>query len=246
MIDLHTHIAFGLDDGCETEQEAVSVLNYAKQNGTDSVVFTPHFGKKSLFFGDSPKAYFKRITERVQNAALNSTGVKIYSGAEIFCDDDILNQIKSGGVITLNGSRYALIEFDFHEYPEEIKKFVSAFLQNGYIPVIAHAERYRAFFKEPQAVKELAKSGAVIQVNAESLTNNTFFDWCDTAHLLLKSGLVDVVASDAHGLYGRGPDLSLAHEQISLKTSLDYADLLLSENPANILQNKTVFKGEIK
>ena len=119
-----------------------------------------------------------------------------------------------------------------------MRECVEALLEEGYIPIIAHTERYLYLQHNAHVVKELGELGCIIQVNANSLIcggiRQRFADW------IFRNSLADVVASDAHNMFTRTPNLSLAYEELSHRYSFTYAQKLLETNPFDIVSGKAI------
>lgn len=118
----------------------------------------------------------------------------------------------------------------------KLEKLVSC----GYVPVVAHPERYGFVVENPEAVRRIRSAGGLIQLNSSSLTGDFGRFIQKTADIIIRSGLADFVASDAHSQYSRTPDLARVHELICGNISYDYADILLKINPAKALKNETI------
>lgn len=238
MLDIHCHICYGSDDGAENLETAVEMVSLAYERGTDGIAATPH--------SDVPGAYENHWNEALRTKILTlrealrerEIPVEIYPGQEIFCTNRTVRLLSEGKLITLNHSRYPLVEFDFYEPVESAYSKMRALAAEGYVPVVAHPERYAFVSEEEDAVFKLKAIGCLLQVNKGSLEGrfgrNAFF----ASRRLMELRLADAVASDAHSPYMRTPNMLHTHELICEEYSYDYADLLLEENPRRILCNR--------
>ncbi len=240
MYDLHCHILYGVDDGADTLRESVEMAQLAFEGGTKVIVATPHCnipGTNQNLWEDNLKSRFYEVKKAVEKAGIP---IEFLPGQEIFCQAGTLELLKSGKIITLNNSRYPLVEFKFEESGEMVIAKLKKLMSEGYVPVIAHPERYKFIAKDFDSLVKIKKLGCIIQVNKGSF-KGTFGRTAQTlAYNMLESQMVDVVASDGHGPFVRTPFMSDIHEIISEMYTTDYADLLLMENPKAILDNKTV------
>lgn len=241
MVDIHCHILYGVDDGSDDLAETVEMLRLAERGGTVKVIATPH----SNVPGSYRNYWCAELESRL--ALINSelkregVGIEVYPGQEIFTTPETAGLLREGKLITLNGSRYALVEFDFYEYSVEAYAMLGQIKAEGYVPIVAHPERYAFVCEEDDAAMRLKDLGCLLQVNKGSLKGSFGMRAKREAYRLLDDGLADFVASDAHSPYVRTPFLADAHEAISVMYSRDYADMLFKTNPSLVLENKEIF-----
>lgn len=233
MIDIHTHITYGIDDGADDFGEALELIDKAVQNGTNGIVLTPHYPNKVFGIDRSKAEYLEHINAVIARLSVERPNVTLYSGAENYCSESTAHLISNGEIITLNNSHYALIEFSERESFEFVSDTVRYMVRHGYIPVIAHAERYLCIDYKPERAKLLKNAGALIQVNARSIMSEGRYYML--ADYLLRHRLADVVASDAHEPYIRSTDISSAIAEMTYRYSSEYLQLLTNDNPNRIL-----------
>ncbi len=240
MIDIHCHILYGVDDGADTIAEALQMAKLAYRSGTRVIVATPHCntpGSTGNFWSDGLKERFVQVKTAIKEAGIP---VQLLSGQEIFAKGDIASLLKSGALITLNGSRYPLIEFPFKERSENVFEKLQSVIAEGFVPVVAHPERYEFVSENFESLIKIKEMGCLVQVNTGSLEGNFGRGAKLNAKKMLNHHVVDVVASDGHSPFLRTPVLADAHEFISVKYSSELADRLLLTNPKAILENKTI------
>ena len=221
-MDMHTHILPGLDDGSQSMDQTRSMLKYASDEGIRVIVATPHFGIRNPGFRIEEA---EQVLSEVQAEADRITpGIRILLGNELLYTEGIVDSLVRGEAKTIGGTSYALVEFRTSDSYDKICKCVQEFKWNGYIPLIAHLERYRCLEGNLSYVENLVRMGAVIQINCRSFmggTNNTdsidqgsrrrglfskksepsgFFleEKTGWARELLRSGMVHLIASDCH------------------------------------------------
>ncbi len=238
MYDIHSHIVYGVDDGAQSLEEAVKMAELASMRGTKGLVATPHTnvpGSYGNFWGTEILEKIKMLREALKE---NYIDVQIFCGQEIFCTSRTAEYLKAGNIITLNNSKYPLVEFDFYEYSDSVYLKLEKIIAEGYVPIVAHPERYAFVGEDEDAAVRLKNMGCLLQVNKGSLSGkfgeNAYF----TARKLLEERLVDVIASDAHSPYMRTTNMIHIHEFVSEEYSQDYADILFKYNPRRILQNR--------
>ncbi len=240
MVDIHCHVLFGVDDGSADLNESVEMMRIAQDGGTFSVFATPHCNIPDAVQNYWCDDFSNRLAQL--NAALSQEGigVKAYSGQEIFATHETARLLNNGSLITLNSSRYALIEFDFEEYSVEAYATLQSIVSLGYVPIVAHPERYGFVYEEDDAARRLKDIGCLLQINKGSLKGSFGMRARKTAYRLLDAELADFIASDAHGPYVRTPFLADARDAVAEIYSEDYAELLFNINPSCILDNKEI------
>jgi len=234
MIDIHTHILPSIDDGPETIEESIELCKVAANDGIKTIVATPH-SKDGVY---ETKSVDILKTVDVLNLKLkeNQIDIKILPGAEVHISEGLVENIKSGDVLTINnGGKFVLFELPFVFIPPGTDTFIFNLKANGIVPIIAHAERISAFQRNPELVDQLVKIGARVQINAHGLTRRANPRERKCAEWLLRNGLVHFIASDTHSLKGRPPILSAAVECASRIVGEVEARELVCHNPEQII-----------
>lgn len=241
MYDIHCHIFPAVDDGSGSFNDSVEMACIAASCGVKSVVATPHCNVPGMF-ENYWNARFEE-TLRNLNEALVFKGIPItvYKGQEIFAHGDIVSGLRNGDLITLNGSRYVLIEFDFDTSENEAIETVKKIKSEGYVPIVAHPERYGFVFENPVSIKKICSSGGLIQLNSGSIKGSFGPYVQKLAGAVLKSGVAHFVASDAHSQFSRTPDITEAHEIVCNGFSYDYAKLLFENNPLRVINDEEIW-----
>ncbi len=238
-VDIHTHILPGVDDGAENFKEALEMLRIAKTNGTTDLVLTPHYLVKD---NRSDKMTKKDILSRFEAfkeaAAAQCPDINLYMGAEMFAVSNIEDVVDDDGLITINNTKYVLLEFGFDDFLARALDVADALVQKGYTPIIAHPERYSFIQRNPRDIVKFLDRGAILQSNVCSLAGYNGLTAQDIALSFLENGLVSVIASDAHSTYQRVPDLSEAYAFVSANFSSDYAEDLFYNNPLTVIRGK--------
>jgi protein-tyrosine phosphatase len=164
-----------------------------------------------------------------------SLGVNVYLGCEYHVNSEIIDNIGSGRVHTLADTDYVLTEYSYSSEFSYIKEYTARLLSCGYIPVVAHAERYGCFQKKPELAREIKSMGAMIQVNADSVLGIDGGGLKKTCKQLLKKRIADIVASDAHGTDERSTHMLDCYNYICKKFDEGYAEELFYENAQRII-----------
>lgn len=244
MIDIHTHILPNMDDGAGTMEEAVKMAQMAYDSGVRSIFATPHSNVEEL----CRPGYLRRF-QNVFHAfeeELDRRGilVRIFPGMEVYGTEEIPELLHNKKLISLNGSKYLLLEFGFRKDTARMEYLIEEITGEGFVPIIAHPERYPYVQQHPSMVYRWLEQGCALQVNKGSLFGSFGPGAAKTALYLLERRLAAFVASDAHGTTLRTPDLRAAYGFICSKFSEEYARVLLEENPGCILENKTLSQRE--
>jgi protein-tyrosine phosphatase len=240
MIDLHTHILPGIDDGSRSMEASVTMAEMALDSGTTMLVATPHANQMGRFENFFTKELFRRFRGLKEELEEEEIPLKLYLGMEIFASEDMGEKIRRKQLIGLNGSRYYLVEFGFHEEPERIERYLDILDKAGAVPLIAHPERYDCVKDDTDIVAQWKNRGALIQLNQGSLLGHFGTTAAQAGKELLERSLVTCVASDAHGTRGRTPGLEEAQHLLRAFLGDETTKELLEDHPRRILANQTI------
>lgn len=236
MIDMHTHILFSVDDGAKTIFESIKLIEDEIQKGVSHIILTPHVNKRSNESSmDVVLNNFIFLKKAVSAAKLN---VKLFLGNEVYLDSNYYDIIWNASYNSLAGSNYLLIEFDPTDTPENIPDICYEIKLKGFIPIIAHVERYESFYDNRQLLLDTLNEGAHLQINASSILNKENKDSYKFVTYLLKNQLVSFVASDAHNLDTRSSHMDGGYIITKKLCGNSYADKIFKINQYNILTNK--------
>ncbi len=235
MIDMHSHILFGVDDGACTIDDSMELINEEIAKGVDQIILTPHFNK--FIKHDSNKIY-SNYNSLINLAEKENLNVRLYLGNEIFMDSNFYEVLESGGFYTLASSDYVLIEFSFIDLHDKIAEMCYETRLKGYIPVLAHVERYSFLYYNTKLLKEILNEGALLQINASTVINMESKESCKFANYLLKHELISFVASDVHNIDSRGFYLDEAFKVVKKTCSEAYAEKIFKLNQQKIISNE--------
>jgi protein-tyrosine phosphatase len=244
MIDIHAHILPAVDDGSYSLEESLRMIKMAQDGGVNTIVATPHCnipGSFKNFVSAELEERFLRLKQAVKDAGLS---VKILRGMEVFATGQTVKHLEAGNVWTLNDTGYVLMEFAFDEDPEFCMMILEDCYDAGFIPVIAHPERYYFVQRDPRIIFDWYVEGYGIQINKGSILGRFGRTSFETARLLLQHGLVSCVASDAHSSHQRTPHMYEAKKFLDEYYGTDYRKLVTEINPARILEGKDLEKLE--
>lgn len=241
MIDIHSHIIPNVDDGSEGIAESLKMLRVAQNNDVAQIIATPHSYGIDRITKDHGK-HIRSEVEKLNDAAeKNGIPVKLYPGEEIIYEPDTVSGLKSGKYTTLCGSRYPLIEFMPDEHTGEMILLVDSLVKEGYIPIIAHPERYDCIQYDTMNAYALKDHGALLQVNSQSIFGLFGRGSARAARHLIFGMAADFIASDSHSPYVRSAELAEIHEVVSEEVDFKYANILLQDNPQKVIDNEEIF-----
>lgn len=237
MIDIHTHILPMLDDGAQSVEEALDMLVMAYENGTDTVVLTPHMALPYEFnnYYDKTKYFYRDLKNIVKDTGIP---VKLYLGMELLYSSkkDFISLLEH--ITGINKGRYLLVEFFFDCDIATIYEAVEIIQEHGYEVIIAHPERYECVQERPNKLKELKDKNVLLQMNTGSLRGKYGHSAKHCAAKLLEEDLIDVVASDAHSAKYRTPRMLNDYHYIEDLYGEKRAKRLFIETPKRIIQGE--------
>ncbi len=215
MIDLHTHLLPGIDDGPSSVADAVAMARIAVEAGTGTIVCTPHVHPS--YPGVTPEVIHRGVAELREALAVEEVPLEILPGAEISLDRLPELSDQDLRALTLGGGDWLLLELPFHGWPFSLPQMLYDLEVRGFGGVLAHPERAESVQLSPDRLRDVVGRGALVQVTASSFTGEHGPRAKRAAAGLMRQGLVHFLASDAHGVGWRPPDMregiaAAAHE----------------------------------
>lgn len=226
-VDIHTHFLPFVDDGSPSVEDSIVALEKYNSLGVKDIILTPHYRHLYLKTGEELKQSFREFCDEVKKRL----DINLYLGQEIYYTREISHLAKAKKLITLNNTKYVLLEFNF-EKETDIADVVYEFIFYGYTPIVAHLERYS--YANLDMAYEIKSLGGLIQVNADSLVDKKKKDIYKKAMSFVKAGLVDFVASDYHT--DREILLDKAYLIVAKKCGTAYAEKVFYENALDIIK----------
>ncbi|WP_211750183.1 CpsB/CapC family capsule biosynthesis tyrosine phosphatase [Paenibacillus sp. Marseille-Q4541] len=212
MIEIHSHILPGLDDGPATSEEALLLAQSAVDAGITKIIATPHHLNESY---DNPR---HEVEEAVRhfNVLLQECDIplQIRSGQEIRLHPRLMELWMNEELLTLASSKYMLLELPYHEIPAYFGDLLHELRIRNIIPIIAHPERNAVLLREPDRLRQYMRDGVLCQITAQSflgLFGRKVQKWC--FHFCKQNGF-HFISSDAHDLKQRNFALKAAYERI--------------------------------
>jgi protein-tyrosine phosphatase len=236
MVDIHSHLLPGLDDGPRTLAESLRMCELYLCDGVAAVIATPHMN--APLFTVSSQAVRRGVEELRAECRQRGLNLEILPGADVRPEPGLVEIVERGEVLTLaDTGRYLLLELPLETAPR-IEGLVFDLLVRGVTPVLSHPERNVELWRKTSRLAELVDQGCLVQVTAGSLFNG-FGPWArQAAERFLRDGLVHVVATDAHSAHGRQLQLGRAAGYVAALMGKEKARELLETNPRRILRGE--------
>lgn len=233
LYDIHCHILPGVDDGAKNMDIALGLIEKEIEAGVETIILTPHF-RKEMFepeMEDIWNAYDELVYET------HHKNIRLYLGCEFHANMEMVETLEKGLRPTLANSRYVLTEFSTNSTKAFIKERADALLANGYYPIIAHIERYRALRKDFDLISDLIEMGCEMQVNADAVIGKNGLGAQRFCKKLMQEDMLHYVASDAHNLKGRTTRMGECCEYLKKHMGRLYASHIMRDNPSKIIEN---------
>ncbi len=238
MIDIHCHILPYIDDGSKNMDEAIKLCEIARDNGVNKIIVTPHVScldDIDSFLGERDVL----IEELRQALKYYNIDVELYPGAEVYVNDDVFFAADLTK-LTLNSSKYILVEFDFYGLsPNKITSYLAEITSFGLVPIVAHPERYEYMQDDYNFINFLSDRGVLFQVNMSNVIGSSSRAECTLARELVRKKVASFIASDAHSADYRRNDLRDMIESAPNGFEID-EKFFLNDMPQVILDNGNI------
>lgn len=237
-VDIHSHILPGVDDGAVSLEESVSMLNIAYSQGIRRMYATPHFGSgKELCGIDTVKERFEELKEIAHDTG--DDGIELLLGSELFYNADTIRMLNCGDALTMNGTKYVLVEFDYDIEFNKMYIALEDLLLSGYRPILAHIERYFCLRDSLYNINLLKNLSIYLQVNTSSVIMK-FDSTSALCRKLVRGGLISFLGSDCHGTHGRPPCMKDAVNVLLKKTDEGILQRILFDNTDKLFSNQFI------
>ena len=243
MIDLHSHILPGIDDGAKSLNDSLEMARIAVADGIRTMACTPHI-YPGMYMNDGP-GIIKAIASLQNELDENGIALKLVAGADVHLVPGLLEGLKSGRIPTLNGSRYFLLEPSHTTPPPHFEDTVFNIIMSGYTPIITHPERLVWIESHYPAFLRLIEQGTWMQVTAGALTGQFGARAKYWGERFIGEGHAHILATDAHSTGRRKPQLSAAREIAEAALGKELAALLVEGRPDAVLSNRPPTQFEL-
>lgn len=231
IYDIHNHIVYGVDDGADTIEDSLAIIDIEYGQGVRGLILTPHY-RRGMFESSDEKvlAHYDEVKKR---ALEKHPDLDIHLGCEVFHFTGVADKVKEHPRFCMTGSKYILLEFGESDESEYIINSVNSVRMRGLRPIIAHAERYMSL--DVDEIGRLHDFGAYIQVNADSVIGKDGGRNKKLTRALLDYGIVSFIGSDAHDIKDRAPHLDKCCKFVEKKYGEEYAREIFIENPEKVI-----------
>lgn len=240
MIDLHSHILPGIDDGAPDMATALAIARMAVDEGIQVMAATPHF--MPGVYDNEARDVRRRVAELETALQTADIPLHIVTGSDAHIRPDFAACLRDGRILTLNDSRYVLFEPPHISVPQRMDELMFNVLASGFVPILTHPERLRWIEQNYDLVGKLAHQGVLMQITCGSLTGRFGQRPQYWAKRMLGEGLVNILATDVHDTKKRPPSMKRAYDIAAAELGLDEAKNLVLIRPAMILDNQPADK----
>ena len=197
MIDIHSHLIPGVDDGAKTLEDSVELIRDLEEKGFDTLIITPHYVAETAY--TSPRQTNRLLLAKIQGRLRNSSNkIKLYVGNEIYIDREIEELIRDYKIAPLADSKYLLIELPMSGEFDDYENILISLILRGYRVILAHPERYRSFQKDMKPLRYLFENGVMLQCNYGSLVGQYGKKAEKLVKKLIKEDMVYTFSTDLH------------------------------------------------
>lgn len=247
MIDIHSHILHGIDDGAKTPEDSMAMAQAAIQEGITTIVASPHHKNGNY---DNYKTdilhHVQALNDLFQAHAID---LKVLPGQEVRIYGEVTEDITADEILPVNHTKYILIEFPRTSVPRYAAQLFYDMQVAGYIPVIVHPERNEVLMQDHEKMYEFVKRGALTQITAASLVGKFGKETQTFTHQLIQANLTHFLASDAHNTTSRGFCMQEAYAEIQKTYGADTyymfmenAELLVDDMNVNRMEPSKIRK----
>ncbi|URZ08112.1 tyrosine-protein phosphatase [Clostridium felsineum] len=236
MVDIHSHIIPGIDDGSNSIETTLEMLSIAKERGITKMVASSHYYRGR--FENSISSIEKKTNELNEILKEKAVGIDIIPGQEVFIDNYTLDTYKEGKIGCIKNTNYMLVEFDMMHLNENVVDILYELQIKGIKPIIAHPERYTYIQKDIYKINELMEGNIYFQVNAGSIEGLWGKTVQNTALRLIEEGVATFISSDAHSTGKRAPGYNKALEEV-IKIDRKLGEKIV-KNANSLIENENI------
>jgi protein-tyrosine phosphatase len=244
MIDLHSHILPGIDDGAKDWDESLWMLSLAAEDGITDILATPHQHADGPYSNpnDKVQALVAELQKRAANAGIN---INVHMGGEVLISPDIVERVATGKASTFGQGRYILLELPANEVPNYTRQVIYDLQLQGIVPVLAHVERNAGLVQAPEMLAEFVEAGALAQITANSISQHGLTEILNMVAFCFTHNLVHLLASDAHSPMKRPPIIGHYAKRLAQVLDTEHVQALTKNTPAALLQGKDIYVPDV-
>ncbi|MBP3255328.1 MAG: protein tyrosine phosphatase [Clostridia bacterium] len=243
MIDFHSHIVYGVDDGSQSLDSSIKILREAKEAGIDKIILTPHYMEDYYIV---PKLEIKeKIDILREECKKEKIDIELYQGNEIYISNHIDEFLKKDLACSLNDSRYVLFETPLNIEPSNLIEVIYKIKEMGKVPVLAHPERYAFIQENPNKLLDLFEMGVLFQSNYGSVIGLYGKNAEKTIKLLLKNNYIHFLGSDVHRKGNVYPYINDAKNSIIKIIGQEKFDKISDKNILKVIKDEEIEKEQL-
>ena len=238
MKDLHSHLLYGIDDGSVSIEESIELLRGLEREGVKEIILTPHYVENSKYICNNraKKELLKELQKKAKEKDIN---IKMYLGNEVYFTNNMVELLKKGEITTINQGKYLLFEFPMRNYYHGTEEIISKLISKGYIPILAHPERYPRFQEDPNIALEYLRMGVLLQGNIPSLFGKYGSREKKLLKYYIKKGWISFLGTDIHhevSFKKKKLEKMLKH----INSDEEYIHNILEGNFDRVVQNEAI------
>ncbi|RHW39570.1 capsular biosynthesis protein [Lysinibacillus yapensis] len=236
MIDMHSHILWNVDDGPETIEQSLTLLEQAAKEGITDIISTSHCQHPQ--YDAKYNVVLEQVQQLQQELKNRQIPLTLHTGHEVRLTEKLIPSIKEGSIHVLANSKYLLLELPSSHIPHYTKNIIHALLVEGITPIIAHPERNKGIAEKPERLERLIREGALAQITAGSLAGHFGRSVQKLSLNLVRANLVHTYGSDVHNLSTRPFLFEKGLQFLKKKKEFEAVEMLLHNNK-KILENRS-------
>lgn len=237
MIDIHSHLIYGVDDGSENIETSIEILKKYCENGVTDIVLTPHYIVDTNYVSNKLDNLKKLNVLKKETEDLG-LDINLYLGNEIYIDRDIIKYIKENKMCTLNNTEYILVELPISGIYQDYQDIIYNLINIGFKVVLAHPERYITFQNDYSKIQEMVDLGVILQCNVDSILGRYGNKAKKTIKWILKNKLCTFVGTDIHSKKEDYSFIKKSKEKFLKYLTEEEVNDIFNENAKKILRVK--------
>ena len=238
MIDMHTHLLPEIDDGSQSIQDTFDMLDEAYKAGFTEIITTSHYMEKEY---EVNRVQRQMLIDAIQSKIdEKSMSLRLHNGAEIYIMPNLVSFVDNGTVPTLAESRYVLFELPLNSNVIYTDTVIAKLVQNRYVPIIAHPERYEMVKQNPKVALKWTEEGALLQANYASIIGLYGDKSKKALKSLLQMNLISFLGTDCHrpgSIYSKMNEIKATYKKIIGEEKFE---ILSTINPRKIINDEYI------
>lgn len=238
MIDIHSHVLFGVDDGSKDIKQSINMIKEAINAGFDTICATPHYLEP--YFKNNKRENDKVLGKLQEELIKQDIKINLILSNEVYITTNVKELLEFKKISTIGDSKYLLIEFPMNHEIKYVKDMLIEIRDLGYKIIIAHPERYSYVQKDISYLNDFLDMGIIFQCNYGSIIGKYGMAAKSTIKKLLKRKMVQCFGTDSHRDMSTYNDMKKILKKIEKVAGTDYYNIIINENPAHIIKDEDV------